>query len=325
MISMGVFLGASTKIVDRASGEVIYGRVPAYSVVVPGTLPGKDGGPGLACAVIVKTVDAQNPVEDGDQRIAEGLRAVRAGLWLALLLAASPAAAQPAPPAHGPLTYDELRALPDEALTRRLFGALAPDIVLSIRPDWPSRPLALRRASHLGVDTPAPLLGAGLCETDRSILYFRAGLSEERRGSRKSGDAPRPDRDQDLLYRPRPRPRRRAYAARSGASRRLGGRLRRARSPARRRSRGLSPSVDAGLCAGQRARRGRPRRTGACAARLQPHALERAAARRRGRVPARAARLGQSFGGLGQRVPRHCGPRPIASASSPARSSSTSA
>ena len=57
VISMGVFLGASTKIVDRASGEVHYGRVPAYSVVVPGTLPGKDGGPGLACAVIVKRVD----------------------------------------------------------------------------------------------------------------------------------------------------------------------------------------------------------------------------------------------------------------------------
>jgi 2,3,4,5-tetrahydropyridine-2-carboxylate N-succinyltransferase len=57
VLSMGVFLGASTKIVDRASGEVMYGRVPAYAVVVPGTLPGKDGGPGLACAVIVKRVD----------------------------------------------------------------------------------------------------------------------------------------------------------------------------------------------------------------------------------------------------------------------------
>jgi 2,3,4,5-tetrahydropyridine-2-carboxylate N-succinyltransferase len=57
VLSMGVFLGASTKIVDRATGEVRYGRVPAYSVVVPGTLPGKDGGPGLACAVIVKRVD----------------------------------------------------------------------------------------------------------------------------------------------------------------------------------------------------------------------------------------------------------------------------
>ena len=59
VLSMGVFLGASTKIVDRATGEIMYGRVPAYSVVVPGTLPAKDGGPSLACAVIVKRVDAQ--------------------------------------------------------------------------------------------------------------------------------------------------------------------------------------------------------------------------------------------------------------------------
>jgi 2,3,4,5-tetrahydropyridine-2,6-dicarboxylate N-succinyltransferase len=57
VLSMGVFLGASTKIVDRANGEVHYGRVPEYSVVVPGALPGKEGGPGLACAVIVKRVD----------------------------------------------------------------------------------------------------------------------------------------------------------------------------------------------------------------------------------------------------------------------------
>jgi 2,3,4,5-tetrahydropyridine-2-carboxylate N-succinyltransferase len=57
VLSMGVFLGASTKIVDRASGEVHYGRVPAYSVVVPGAMPGKDGGLALACAVIVKRVD----------------------------------------------------------------------------------------------------------------------------------------------------------------------------------------------------------------------------------------------------------------------------
>jgi 2,3,4,5-tetrahydropyridine-2,6-dicarboxylate N-succinyltransferase len=57
VLSMGVFLGASTKIVDRATGEVRYGRVPAYSVVVPGALPGKDGSPALACAVIVKRVD----------------------------------------------------------------------------------------------------------------------------------------------------------------------------------------------------------------------------------------------------------------------------
>jgi 2,3,4,5-tetrahydropyridine-2,6-dicarboxylate N-succinyltransferase len=64
VISMGVFLGASTKVIDRATGEIIYGRVPSYSVVVPGTLPGKplpDGtpGPSLACAVIVKRVDAR--------------------------------------------------------------------------------------------------------------------------------------------------------------------------------------------------------------------------------------------------------------------------
>lgn len=62
VISMGVFLGASTKIIDRETGEIFMGRVPAYSVVVPGTLPGKalpDGSPGpnLACAVIVKRVD----------------------------------------------------------------------------------------------------------------------------------------------------------------------------------------------------------------------------------------------------------------------------
>jgi len=62
VLAMGVFLGASTRIIDRATGEVFVGRVPAYSVVVPGTLPGRplpDGspGPGLACAVIVKRVD----------------------------------------------------------------------------------------------------------------------------------------------------------------------------------------------------------------------------------------------------------------------------
>jgi 2,3,4,5-tetrahydropyridine-2-carboxylate N-succinyltransferase len=59
VLSMGVFIGASTKIVDRTTGEVHMGRVPAYSVVVPGTMPAKDGGPGLACAVIVKRVDAR--------------------------------------------------------------------------------------------------------------------------------------------------------------------------------------------------------------------------------------------------------------------------
>jgi 2,3,4,5-tetrahydropyridine-2-carboxylate N-succinyltransferase len=65
VLSMGVFLGASTKIVDRQSGEVFMGRVPAYSVVVPGTLPGKEGGPGLACAVIVKRVDARTRSKTG--------------------------------------------------------------------------------------------------------------------------------------------------------------------------------------------------------------------------------------------------------------------
>jgi 2,3,4,5-tetrahydropyridine-2-carboxylate N-succinyltransferase len=57
VLSMGVYLSASTKIVDRASGEIFTGRVPAYSVVVPGTLPGESGKPGLYCAVIVKRVD----------------------------------------------------------------------------------------------------------------------------------------------------------------------------------------------------------------------------------------------------------------------------
>lgn len=62
VLSMGVFIGASTKIIDRETGDVIMGRVPAYSVVVPGSLPGKplpDGtpGPSLYCAVIVKRVD----------------------------------------------------------------------------------------------------------------------------------------------------------------------------------------------------------------------------------------------------------------------------
>jgi 2,3,4,5-tetrahydropyridine-2-carboxylate N-succinyltransferase len=65
VLSMGVYLGASTKIVDRATGEIFTGRVPAYSVVVPGTLPGKDGGPGLYCAVIVKRVDAQTRAKTG--------------------------------------------------------------------------------------------------------------------------------------------------------------------------------------------------------------------------------------------------------------------
>ncbi len=70
VLSMGVYLGASTKIVDRATGEVFIGRVPPYAVVVPGTLPGRplpDGtpGPNLYCAVIVKRVDAQTRAKTG--------------------------------------------------------------------------------------------------------------------------------------------------------------------------------------------------------------------------------------------------------------------
>jgi 2,3,4,5-tetrahydropyridine-2-carboxylate N-succinyltransferase len=65
VISMGVFLGASTKIVDRATGEVTRGRIPSYSVVVPGSLPDPNGGPSLACAVIVKRVDAQTRSKTG--------------------------------------------------------------------------------------------------------------------------------------------------------------------------------------------------------------------------------------------------------------------
>jgi 2,3,4,5-tetrahydropyridine-2-carboxylate N-succinyltransferase len=59
VISMGVFIGQSTRIYDRERDEILYGRVPAGSVVVPGTLPSANGKYGLACAVIVKRVDAQ--------------------------------------------------------------------------------------------------------------------------------------------------------------------------------------------------------------------------------------------------------------------------
>ena len=65
VLSMGVYLGQSTKIVDRGSGEVTRGRVPAYSVVVPGALPVEGGGPSLYCAIIVKRVDAQTRAKTG--------------------------------------------------------------------------------------------------------------------------------------------------------------------------------------------------------------------------------------------------------------------
>jgi len=59
VLAMGTFISQSTKIIDRATGEVMRGEVPAYSVVVPGSLPDPKGGPSLACVVIVKRVDAQ--------------------------------------------------------------------------------------------------------------------------------------------------------------------------------------------------------------------------------------------------------------------------
>jgi len=70
VLGMGVFIGKSTKIVNRATGEITYGEVPPYSVVVAGTMPGKpmpngEPGPNLYCAVIVKTVDAQTRSKTG--------------------------------------------------------------------------------------------------------------------------------------------------------------------------------------------------------------------------------------------------------------------
>ena len=65
VLSMGVFIGASTKIYDRKSGEVSYGTVPPHSVVVPGSLPASDGSHSLACAVIVKRVDAKTRAKTG--------------------------------------------------------------------------------------------------------------------------------------------------------------------------------------------------------------------------------------------------------------------
>ncbi|TMH25176.1 MAG: 2,3,4,5-tetrahydropyridine-2,6-dicarboxylate N-succinyltransferase [Betaproteobacteria bacterium] len=72
VISMGVFIGASTRILDRASGEILYGRVPAGSVVVPGTLPSADGKYGLYCAVIVKQVDAKTRAKTSINELLRG-------------------------------------------------------------------------------------------------------------------------------------------------------------------------------------------------------------------------------------------------------------
>ena len=72
VISMGVFIGASTRIFDRASGKIIHGRVPAGSVVVPGTLPSADGKYGLYCAVIVKQVDAKTRAKTSINELLRG-------------------------------------------------------------------------------------------------------------------------------------------------------------------------------------------------------------------------------------------------------------
>ena len=72
VLSMGVFIGQSTKIYDRATGEVTYGRVPAGSVVVPGSLPAAGGKVSLYCAVIVKRVDAQTRAKTAINELLRG-------------------------------------------------------------------------------------------------------------------------------------------------------------------------------------------------------------------------------------------------------------
>jgi 2,3,4,5-tetrahydropyridine-2,6-dicarboxylate N-succinyltransferase len=72
VISMGVFIGASTRIFDRASGRILQGRVPAGSVVVPGTLPSADGKYGLYCVVIVKQVDAKTRAKTSINELLRG-------------------------------------------------------------------------------------------------------------------------------------------------------------------------------------------------------------------------------------------------------------
>ena len=72
VLSMGVYLGASTKIVDRATGEISYGEVPPYAVVVPGALPSDKGGPSLYCAVIVKQVDEKTRAKTSVNELLRG-------------------------------------------------------------------------------------------------------------------------------------------------------------------------------------------------------------------------------------------------------------
>jgi 2,3,4,5-tetrahydropyridine-2-carboxylate N-succinyltransferase len=73
VISMGVYIGQSTKIYDRATGEVTYGRIPAGSVVVSGNLPSEDGKYSLYCAVIVKRVDAKTRAKTGINELLRGI------------------------------------------------------------------------------------------------------------------------------------------------------------------------------------------------------------------------------------------------------------
>ena len=74
VISMGVFIGQSTRIYDRDSGDISYGRVPAGAVVVPGSLPSPDGRYSLQCAVIVKRVDAKTRAKVGINELLRGIR-----------------------------------------------------------------------------------------------------------------------------------------------------------------------------------------------------------------------------------------------------------
>jgi 2,3,4,5-tetrahydropyridine-2-carboxylate N-succinyltransferase len=73
VVSMGVYLGQSTRIYHRETGEVSYGRVPAGAVVVPGSLPSADGKHGLYCAVIVKQVDAKTRAKTGINELLRGI------------------------------------------------------------------------------------------------------------------------------------------------------------------------------------------------------------------------------------------------------------
>jgi len=72
VLAMGTFIGQSTRIYDRATGKITQGRVPAGSVVVPGTLPSSDGKYGLYCAVIVKRVDAQTRAKTSINELLRG-------------------------------------------------------------------------------------------------------------------------------------------------------------------------------------------------------------------------------------------------------------